>query len=253
MGLFDSIGSAIGVSGGGLFTGLTSLAGGILSNLTASSNADKQMAFQREMADTQYQRAVEDMKAAGINPMLAAKVGGNAAPAGAMAPVQDVLTPAMNSARQADLIQAQIGNIDADSASKRADMYLKMAQEKATLASAGQSASQTNVNELNAERISRELANIPKEGDRLDATVRMLAEQAKLMKEQGKSQQYIQVQTQAMANKLMSETALLDFDIKAVADSANFARVVRQYGPFAEMILSVLKYMKPSGGITINR
>lgn len=43
----------------------------------------EQMDFQERMRNTQYQAAVKDMKAAGINPMVAYSQGGNAAPAGA--------------------------------------------------------------------------------------------------------------------------------------------------------------------------
>lgn len=48
-------------------------------------SAQKEMDFQREMADTQWQRGVADMQAAGLNPALAYGQGGNAAPSGASA------------------------------------------------------------------------------------------------------------------------------------------------------------------------
>lgn len=46
---------------------------------------EAQNAFQQAMASTQYQRAMADMRAAGLNPILAYQRGGNASPAGGSA------------------------------------------------------------------------------------------------------------------------------------------------------------------------
>lgn len=52
----------------------------------AETMAQNQMDFQLNMASTQHQREVEDMKKAGLNPILSAGGQGAAAPSGASAP-----------------------------------------------------------------------------------------------------------------------------------------------------------------------
>lgn len=54
-------------------------------NAWSAQQAQKQMDFQREMSDTAFQRQVADLKAAGLNPVLSAKLGGASTPSGAMA------------------------------------------------------------------------------------------------------------------------------------------------------------------------
>lgn len=70
---------------------------------TAAANvhiAREQMRFQERMSNTAYQRTMEDMRKAGLNPMLAAKLGGASTPPGASIPVTGDLSKEFTSARQ---------------------------------------------------------------------------------------------------------------------------------------------------------
>jgi len=83
------------ISGGLSFLGQQS------ANAANRDIANQQEAFQREMSNTSYQRAVADMKAAGLNPMLAYSQGGASTPVGASTQMQNALGAGVTSGQQA--------------------------------------------------------------------------------------------------------------------------------------------------------
>ena len=101
-----------------LIAGGADLLGGLFSAKSQRKSAQRQMAFQERMSNTAYQRAMADMKKAGINPIMVSKLGGASTPTGAMAPVPDFgnigskAMQAMSTAKQMQLTDAQVANTE---------------------------------------------------------------------------------------------------------------------------------------------
>ena len=95
-----------------LIAGGASLLGGVLGNQANSAQADRNNDFQARMSDTAYQRAVADMKAAGLNPMLAYGQGGASSPSGTPAQMQNVIGPAISSALETRRLSKEIDAVD---------------------------------------------------------------------------------------------------------------------------------------------
>ena len=72
-----------------MWQALAAIGGTIYSANQAKKRAREQMAFQERMSNSAVQRQMQDMRQAGINPILAGKYGGASSPTGAMAQTPD--------------------------------------------------------------------------------------------------------------------------------------------------------------------
>lgn len=104
--------------------------GGERRNVQQAAEAQRDRDFQERMSSTSYQRAVEDMKLAGINPMLAFQQGGASSPGGAQAQLEDVVGPAVSSAMHAKRLTQELRNMRAVEGRDIAQSHLSTAQNR---------------------------------------------------------------------------------------------------------------------------
>lgn len=149
----------IGTAIGGIAQGIGSAAGSAISARAAKQMQKKQIEWERERAKTAHQWEVEDLKAAGLNPVLSAG-GSGAVTGGVSAPMPDTsgiaegISSAINSAMQ-------IKQTNADTALKKSQAVLNNEQRLKT--SAETILAQRNADLISAKEAWQRLENKEKQ------------------------------------------------------------------------------------------
>jgi len=168
------------------WSAIASFGGDLVGGLLNQRSANKQMGFQERMSSTAYQRAMQDMKLAGLNPMLAAKQGGASTPGGASAQFNTKMgSSAVQAYQQNRMTDAQVSlaNAQANQANAAA---AKSAAETSQIIPA-----QTNLMRAQEEASKMSVTEAQERIRKIRSEVLSIRQSTKLTKQRTETEQFL--------------------------------------------------------------
>lgn len=182
--------------------------GQVLADQQSAASVSRQMQFQERMSSTAYQRAMQDMREAGLNPILAAKVGGASSPGGASHQYGNVGAAATQGYQQASAARLQ-----QEQSKKPAIEIDKMHEEMSNL-------------RTERARIGWLVSKAFYESDNARKTGRLIGFEANRVEEMWK-----------IASE---ELKLIKGDVKAMQELQNIGRYSKELKPIADFLLNLI-------------
>jgi hypothetical protein len=177
-------------------------AGGIYSAYATQREAQRNRDFQKMMSDTSYQRAVKDMRAAGLNPALVYSQGGASTPSGSFSSIDNPLDTAAYTLNEAESIR-----------------NLKKAQQSQIELNKSQSELNSTASALNESRKETEASNrAVNAANVLESATRQQLNQA--------SAEQVQQQTSKLVQDVLNSIRLTDAQVENYA--ANTAKSLQE-------------------------
>lgn len=148
----------LGMIGASVIGGASSFFGQKGANRASQNSAREEMAFQERMSNTAHQRQMADLRAAGLNPILSAKLGGASSPPGAQATAQNEMQGIGSAINDAVRLRNEVKRNEADVKTQDKLATLYDAQAKASAVSTAKDA-------LQVEALTHQMPGIKSKAD----------------------------------------------------------------------------------------